>query len=176
MFPHPLTIFFQGSRDSSSDDSGHRGRHHDRRNRGSKRSKVEYITTFGNDEDDEEEVYDGVEKKGFALTHFPGMSSGRPSDAASKVAASVVSSLFKNSTARESKTQDNSRTKPSAPSTTGLATLFFLLYIFDLRPTWFFIEFCTKILSSQHYSLMLFCYRHSGDSLEGEGLLVIQRS
>ena len=120
----------QGSHDSSSGGSSHRGRHRGRRNRGAKRSKVEYITTFGNDDDEED--YEG--DKDFFLSHLPGMSAGRPSDAASKVAASVVSSLFKNSTSREGKSQDSSRTKSSAnasaASAAGLASFFISLFYF----------------------------------------------
>ncbi|KAL5105250.1 CLK4-associating serine/arginine rich protein [Taenia crassiceps] len=107
----------EGSRDSSSD-SSRRGRH-SHRNRSSKRSKVEYITTFGNEDEDDELT----ERRDFPLSHIPGMAAGRPSDAASKVAASVVSSLFKDSSAAATaasishkKTLDSARMKPAVPA------------------------------------------------------------
>ncbi|KAH9279005.1 CLK4-associating serine/arginine rich protein [Echinococcus granulosus] len=99
------------SRDSSSD-SSRRGRYC-HRNRSSKRSKVEYITTFGNEDEDDELT----ERRDFPLSHLPGVAAGRPSDAASKVAASVVSSLFKESStaaAHNKKTPGSIRMKPAS--------------------------------------------------------------
>ncbi|VDD74583.1 unnamed protein product [Mesocestoides corti] len=85
-----------GSRSRSSSSSGDSRGSSNRPHRSSKRSKVEYITTFGEgDDEDDQDV-----GRGLSPSKFPGCapsSSGRPSDTASKLAASVVSSLFKDS-------------------------------------------------------------------------------
>ncbi|VDM24456.1 unnamed protein product [Hydatigera taeniaeformis] len=112
----------EGSRGSSSG-SSRRGRH-SHRNRSAKRSKVEYITTFGNEDEDD----DLTERRDFPLSHLPGMAAGRPSDAASKVAASVVSSLFKDASAaaaHNKKTADSVRMKPNVTGSIRLGVVFF---------------------------------------------------
>lgn len=88
------------SRSSSSDASSASSRSRYRRGRNPKRSKVEYITTFGDDDNSNDEQ---LERREFPLSHIPGMSAGRPGDAASKVAASVISSMFKSSANSQSK-------------------------------------------------------------------------
>lgn len=91
---------------------------------------MEYITTFGNEDEDDELT----ERRDFPLSHLPGMAAGRPSDAASKVAASVVSSLFKDSSAtaaaaasvsHNKKTPDSARMKSAVSASIRFGVVFF---------------------------------------------------
>lgn len=56
-------------------------------------TKVEYITTFGNEDDDEED--DDVNSRVHSLVDSGLQNRARPSATATKLAASVVSTLFK---------------------------------------------------------------------------------
>ncbi|VDN96869.1 unnamed protein product [Rodentolepis nana] len=95
---------------SSSSDSSTAGRY--RRGGGRRSNKVEYITTFGDDGDagDSQD-----EHREFSLSKIPPLSGGRPSDAASKVAASVISSMFKNSPKASSQSKSALPAKSKGP-------------------------------------------------------------
>ncbi|KAM3183549.1 hypothetical protein ACTXT7_010111 [Hymenolepis weldensis] len=96
---------------SSSSDSSAAGRY--RRGGGRRSNKVEYITTFGDDGDADDSQ---DEHREFPLSQIPVMSAGRPSDAVSKVAASVISSMFKNSPNTSSRSKPAPSAKPKVPS------------------------------------------------------------